>query len=206
MWFWKIYVIFRISDQKNTEKRSHSSNVYFNFSVTQCNHQLIGKTIIYVMLESEEWCHNFHPMRTALKVSNSMSCNDVKSILGRIHKNPNAGKKINEKKRQRPWTWFFKMSWKFSEETFGTTFETLRAQFLILLCEISYGSTVHEITASHRSLSGTILCVIDRVRFLPVTMTGRFSNFNSISYTEDRHGLRVTDTKCRLADIVSGTG
>ena len=41
--------------------------------------------------------------------------------------------------------------------------------------------SVHEITAGHRSLSGTISCVTDRIRFLPVTMTGRFSNFNSIS-------------------------
>ena len=66
--------------------------------------------------------------------------------------------------------------------------------------------TVHEITASHRSLSDTISCVIDRIRFLPVTMTGRFSNFNSISYTEDRHELRMTGTKCRLPDMVSSTG
>ena len=65
---------------------------------------------------------------------------------------------------------------------------------------------VHEITAGHRSLSGTISCVTDRIRFLPVTMTGRFSNFNSISYTEDRHELRVTGTKCRLLDTMSGTG
>ena len=94
------------------------------------------------MLESEEWCHNFHPMRTALKASNSMSCNDVKSILGRIHKNPNAGKKIHEKKRQRPWTFIFKVPWKFSEETYETIFETLRALFLILLREIFYGSKI----------------------------------------------------------------
>ena len=66
--------------------------------------------------------------------------------------------------------------------------------------------TVHEITAGHRSLSGTISCVTDRIRFLPVTMTGRFSNFNSISYTEDRHKLRVTGTKCRLPDTLSVTG
>ena len=46
---------------------------------------------------------------------------------------------------------------------------------------------VHEMTAGHRSLSGTISCVTDRIRFLPVTMTGRYSNFNSISYTEDLH-------------------
>ena len=66
--------------------------------------------------------------------------------------------------------------------------------------------TVHEITGGHRSLSGTISCVTDRVRFLPVTMTGRFSNFNTILYTEDQHDLHVTGTKCRLPDIVSGTG
>ena len=41
--------------------------------------------------------------------------------------------------------------------------------------------------------------------FLPVTMTDRFSNFNSISYTDDRHELRVTGTKCRLPDTMSGT-
>ena len=64
----------------------------------------------------------------------------------------------------------------------------------------------YEITAGHRSLSGTISCVTDRIRFLPVTMTGSFSNFNSISYTEDRHKLRVTGTKCRLPDTLSGTG
>ena len=49
--------------------------------------------------------------------------------------------------------------------------------------------SVHEITAGHRSLSGTNSCVTDRIRFLPVTLTGRFSNFNSILYTEDRHEL-----------------
>ena len=65
---------------------------------------------------------------------------------------------------------------------------------------------VHEITAGHRSLSGTISCMTDRIRFLPVTMTGRFSNFNSISYTEDRHELQVTGMKCRLPDTMSGTG
>ena len=64
--------------------------------------------------------------------------------------------------------------------------------------------SVLEITAGHRSLSSTISCVIDRIRFLPVTMTGRFSNFTSISYAEDRHELRVTGTKWRLPDIVSG--
>ena len=66
--------------------------------------------------------------------------------------------------------------------------------------------TVHEITASHRSLSGTISCVTDSICFLLVTMTGRFSNFNSISYKEDRHELRMTGTKCRLSDTMSGTG
>ena len=65
---------------------------------------------------------------------------------------------------------------------------------------------VHEITAGHRLLSDTMSCVTDRIRFLPVTITGSFSNVNSISYTEDRHKLRVTGTKCRLPDIVSGTG
>ena len=56
----------------------------------------------------------------------------------------------------------------------------------------TYCHTVHEITAGHRSLSGTISCMTDGIRFLPVTMTGRFSNLNSISYTEDRYELRVT--------------
>ena len=65
--------------------------------------------------------------------------------------------------------------------------------------------TVNEITAVHRSLSSTISCVTDRIRFLPVTMTGRFSNFNSISYAKDRHELRVTGTNCRLPDTKSGT-
>ena len=50
---------------------------------------------------------------------------------------------------------------------------------------------VHEISADHRSLSGTISCMTDRIRFLPVTMTGMFSNFNSLSYTEDRHEYLV---------------
>ena len=65
--------------------------------------------------------------------------------------------------------------------------------------------SVHEITVGHRSLSGTISFMTDRIRFLPVSMTGRFSNFNSISYTEDRHELHVTGAKCRLLEIVSGT-
>ena len=46
-------------------------------------------------------------------------------------------------------------------------------------------SSVHEVTAGHRSLSGTISCVTDMIRFLPITMTGRFSNINSISYAGD---------------------
>ena len=33
-----------------------------------------------------------------------------------------------------------------------------------------------------------------------------FSNFNSTSYTEDRHELRVTDTRCRLTDTKSAIG
>ena len=65
---------------------------------------------------------------------------------------------------------------------------------------------VHEITAGHRSLSSTISFVTDRIRFLQVTMTGRFSNFNSISYTEDQQELRVTGKKCRQPDTMSGTG
>ena len=65
---------------------------------------------------------------------------------------------------------------------------------------------MHEITAGHRSLSGTISCVTDKILFLPVTMTGRFSNFNSTSYTGDRHELRVTSTKCILPGTLSGTG
>ena len=66
--------------------------------------------------------------------------------------------------------------------------------------------TVHEITAGHRSLSGTISCEIDRIYFLPVAMTSRFSNFNIISYTEDRHELRVTGKKFRLPNTIFGTG
>ena len=50
---------------------------------------------------------------------------------------------------------------------------------------------VHEIRDGHRSLSGTISCVTDRIRFLAVTMTGSFLKLYSISYTEDRHKLRV---------------
>ena len=65
---------------------------------------------------------------------------------------------------------------------------------------------MHEITAGHRSLSGTISCVTNRIHFLPVTMTGSFSNFNNVSYREDRHKLRVTGTKCQLPDTMSGTG
>ena len=36
-------------------------------------------------------------------------------------------------------------------------------------------NAAHEIAAGHRSLTGTISCVSGRIRFLPVTMTGRFS-------------------------------
>ena len=39
--------------------------------------------------------------------------------------------------------------------------------------------SAHEIAAGHRSLTGTISCVTGTICFLPVTMTGRFSNFNS---------------------------
>ena len=65
-------------------------------------------------------------------------------------------------------------------------------------------TAVHEITAGHRSLSGTISFVTGRIPFLLVTVTGRFSNSNSISYTEDRLELQVTGTKCRLPDTMSG--
>ena len=65
---------------------------------------------------------------------------------------------------------------------------------------------VHEITAGHLSLPGKISCVTDRIRFMLVTMTGRLSKFNSISYTEDRHELRVTGTKCWMPVTMSGTG
>ena len=66
--------------------------------------------------------------------------------------------------------------------------------------------TVNEITAVHRSLSSTISCVTNRIRFLLVTMTRRFSKFISLSYREDRHELRVTVTKCRLPDTMYVTG
>ena len=56
---------------------------------------------------------------------------------------------------------------------------------------------VHEKTGGHWSLSDTISCVTDRSRFLPVV---------SISWTGDRQELRVTGTKCRLPDTMSGTG
>ena len=52
-----------------------------------------------------------------------------------------------------------------------------------ILCRIPHTCSVHKITAGHRSLSGAISRVTDRIRFLPVTMTGRFSNYNSILYT-----------------------
>ena len=65
---------------------------------------------------------------------------------------------------------------------------------------------MHEITAHHQSLSRAISCVTDRIRFLPVTMTGRFSNFNSRSYTEDWHEFRVTGTMRGLPGTMSGTG
>ena len=54
---------------------------------------------------------------------------------------------------------------------------------------------MHEITAGHRSLSGTISRVTDR-----------FSNFDSISYTEDRQELRGSGTKGRQLHKMSGTG
>ena len=67
---------------------------------------------------------------------------------------------------------------------------------VVILFEGGHVVSVHEITADHQSLSSTISCVTDRIRFLLVTMSDRFSNFNSISYKEDRHELRVTSAKC----------
>ena len=49
----------------------------------------------------------------------------------------------------------------------------------------------------------TISCVTSRIRFLPVTKTGRCSKFNSISYKEDWHKLRVIGRKYRLPDTMS---
>ena len=50
------------------------------------------------------------------------------------------------------------------------------------------GITVHEITAGHRSLSGTITCVTDRIPFLPVTMTGRYIIYRRPArIASDRH-------------------
>ena len=49
----------------------------------------------------------------------------------------------------------------------------------------------------------TISCVTNRIRFLPVTKTGRCSKFNSISYKEDWHKLRVIGRKYRLPDTMS---
>ena len=74
-----------------------------------------------------------------------------------------------------------------------------------LSIDLTYLSSLHEITAGHRPLSGAISHYV-RIPFLPVTMTGRFSNFNSVSYTEDWHKLRVTGSKCGLPDMLSGTG
>ena len=67
--------------------------------------------------------------------------------------------------------------------------------------------TVNEIAAVHRSLSSTISCVTDRIPFLPVTHDLQVFKFQwYISYTEDRHELRMAGTKCRLSDTMSGTG
>ena len=45
--------------------------------------------------------------------------------------------------------------------------------------------TVHEITASHWSLSDKISCVTGMIRFLPVTMTGiGFSNLNIVHHIQ----------------------
>ena len=66
---------------------------------------------------------------------------------------------------------------------------------------------VHEISAGYRSLSSTISCVTDRIRFLPVTHDLQVFKFQwYISYTEDRHELRMAGAKCRLLDTMFCTG
>ena len=47
----------------------------------------------------------------------------------------------------------------------------------------------------------------DRIRFLPVAMTGRFSNFNCIEYTEDRHASDRHEVLTAGGEIsISGAG
>ena len=75
-------------------------------------------------------------------------------------------------------------------------------------------SPVHEIAAGHRSLSGMISCVTDRIRFLPVTMKG-FMKGCATSFGMpqklpsahcDRYKLRLTDTMSGTSQIlISGT-
>ena len=58
---------------------------------------------------------------------------------------------------------------------------------------------MHEITAGHRSLSGTLSSVTDRICFLPVTMTGRFSNFNISIFHDVRHWQKIYFRRCLSA-------
>ena len=60
------------------------------------------------------------------------------------------------------------------------------------ICSVS----VHKITAIHWPPPGTISCVNDRICFLPVTMTGTFSNFNSMSYKIDWHECPALNADC----------
>ena len=64
-----------------------------------------------------------------------------------------------------------------------------------LSIDLTYLSSLHEITAGYPPLSGAISHYV-RIPFLPVTMTGRVSNFNSTSYTEDWHKLRTQVVLC----------
>ena len=67
--------------------------------------------------------------------------------------------------------------------------------------------TVHEITAGHRSLSGTITCVTDRIRFLPVTLAAGLQI--SILYHTQKTGTNckwpVRSADCRSRCPAVGT-
>ena len=82
------------------------------------------------------------------------------------------------------WSW---NTFRFIPNFFCTTYCCCDPSWRNVLSWAIFSSAVHEITSGHRSMSSTNSCVTDRIHFLAVTMTGRFSNFNSISYTIDRH-------------------